>query len=196
MTAALLFVSGARVAGDDDERGLGPGERSYVATLSGRRRVQSTRARTLLRQGLARVLGGRAADLEVAVDAQGKPHISNGPWVSLAHSGEAVAALVDFDGPCGVDVEDARAVRDFRALASAAFGARPAGTDWTARAFYDAWCLREARFKAGTVGASAWTFQLGPFRGAAVTSGAGAPGCWSRTARGWAAAELALTPAP
>ena len=67
--------------------------------------------RSLLGDAMARkmmqnVTGIAAGDLDIRIDANGKPYVSNADHIhfNLSHSGEYVACILS-DRPCGIDVE-------------------------------------------------------------------------------------------
>ena len=114
-------------------------------TLSSRRAA----GRALALQLLV-ALGGDGWTIEV--DARGKP-VACGALlrhISIAHSGNLVAAAASAVGPVGIDVEYRDPDRDLNRLARAAYG--PAECQAVTRhgvsAFYRTWTLREAIGKA------------------------------------------------
>jgi phosphopantetheinyl transferase len=110
-------------------------------TLSSRRMV----GRALALQLLV-ALGGDGWTIEI--DARGKPVACGASerHISIAHTGNIVAATASAVGPIGIDVEYRDPNRDLNRLALAAYG--PAECQAVAThgvsAFYRIWTLREA----------------------------------------------------
>jgi phosphopantetheinyl transferase len=81
----------------------------------------------------------------------GKPFITNGPFLSLAHSGDYIAAAVSTAAPLGIDIEFAENTsRDFELLAGRLFS--PDELVYYHQApsplrFYAIWTQKEAAFK-------------------------------------------------
>ena len=95
-------------------------------------------------------LGGEGWTIEI--DARGKP-VARGAsvrHVSIAHTGNIVAAAASAVGPIGIDVEYRDPDRDLNRLALAAYGPAEcqAVTLYGVSAFYRIWTLREAISKA------------------------------------------------
>ena len=95
-------------------------------------------------------LGGEGWTIEI--DARGKP-VARGAsvrHVSIAHTGNIVAAAASAVGPIGIDVEYRDPDRDLNRLALAAYGPAEcrAVTRYGVSAFYRIWTLREAISKA------------------------------------------------
>ena len=114
-------------------------------TLSNRR----TAGRALALQLLV-ALGGEGWTIEI--DARGKP-VARGAAVrhiSIAHTGNIVAAAASAVGAIGIDVEYRDPDRDLNRLALAAYGPAEcqAVTRYGVSAFYRIWTLREAISKA------------------------------------------------
>ena len=88
----------------------------------------------------------------IDTDTRGKPIVCGASMrhVSIAHTGNLVAAAASAIGPVGIDVEHRDPARDLNRLALAAFG--PAECQAVAShgvsAFYRVWTLREAISKA------------------------------------------------
>lgn len=105
--------------------------------------------RSLAIQLLLALDGGRWT---IGTDARGKPIACglSARHVSIAHTGNVIAAAASSIGPVGIDVEYRDATRDLNPLALAAFG--PAECEAVASdgvsAFYRIWTLREAISKA------------------------------------------------
>jgi phosphopantetheinyl transferase len=114
-------------------------------TLSDRR----TAGRALALQLLV-ALGGEGWTIEI--DARGKPVACGAPvrHISIAHTGNIVAAAASAVGPIGIDVEYRDPDRDLNRLARAAYGPSEcqAVTRYGVSAFYRIWTLREAIGKA------------------------------------------------
>jgi phosphopantetheinyl transferase len=91
-------------------------------------------------------LGGE--DWSIETDARGKPVVRGSPvrHISIAHTGNIVAAAASAVGPIGIDVEYRDPARDLNSLALAAYG--PAECQAVAThgvsAFYRIWTIREA----------------------------------------------------
>jgi len=88
----------------------------------------------------------------IDTDTRGKPIVCGASMrhISIAHTGNLVAAAASAIGPVGIDVEHRDPARDLNRLALAAFG--PAECQAVASqgvsAFYRVWTLREAISKA------------------------------------------------
>jgi 4'-phosphopantetheinyl transferase len=116
---------------------------------SARRQSQFLAGRLLLRRALEFHLALPASSFEILAPENSAPRLERGPRFSLSHC-EGMAACFLSEEACGVDVEDASVQRDFSRLAeSAGLGELSSGEE-----FYEAWCEKEARFKAGE--ACAW----------------------------------------
>src|SRR5260370_410716 len=99
---------------------------------------------------LLRALGD--GEWSIETDARGKPLVCGASvrHISIAHTGNIVAAAASAVGPVGIDVEYRDPARDFRCLALAAFGpaACQAVVSHGASAFYRILTLRETTSKA------------------------------------------------
>lgn len=142
----------------------------------------SVSQRFLLGRALVRALVDRTTDIDgrdcrILSAANGKPFVrtpsgTDGPAISISHSGAMVVAAATDLGPLGIDVEFNRPNRPFDALAAFAFGPterRSAGR--SPNAFYRIWCLREAMSKATGKGLAEATNRIdqvsgGPDNGA------------------------------
>ena len=134
------------------------------------KRRQSYRARAELRRILALYLGGAPEQLCFIYGEHGKPALAIGPagdqaplCFNLSHSGDVALVSVVFERPqlqLGVDVEEARAGREFASIAESFFAADevavfrriPPGEQ--PAAFYRAWTRKEAYLKAIGTGLS------------------------------------------
>jgi len=131
---------------------LTKGERARYDSFSGPgRRDDFLAGRWLLRNLLASLRGGTAADHPADVDEEGRSRLARG-HANLSHSGDWIAcAVADF--PIGTDIESLRPRRDFLGIAERV--ASPAECAQLARlegaaqleAFYRLWTLREAWLK-------------------------------------------------
>ena len=126
---------------------LGESERAYLMRIQRpQRRAQFFRGRELLRYLLI------DCDATADVDDDGRPRIrsTTSLHASIAHSGDAVAAVVAAC-PVGVDIEPARKWRDPAAIEALL------DTGGGQSAALRAWVVAEARLKAGgTAGPSTW----------------------------------------
>ena len=131
---------------------------------------RSMTARALLYDLLQGVAGDAAADWRLEMDPSGRPILSSPnlsawnlsfagthasfPSVSIAHSGGWVMCGLSQDGAIGVDLEELRPDRNWRAMSETAFGPREAqraAADGMP-GFYRLWTLREAMAKATGAG--------------------------------------------
>ncbi|NYJ00154.1 phosphopantetheinyl transferase [Nocardioides thalensis] len=116
-------------------------------------------AHRLVRLCVAELVGGDAADVELAQECpecrltdHGRPYVVGAPdvHVSLSHTRGWVAAMAS-DAPCGIDVEQVREVSAGvpRRVLSAAEQAWVADQGDPTRAFAVLWARKEALVKAG-----------------------------------------------
>jgi phosphopantetheinyl transferase len=91
-------------------------------------------------------LGGE--DWSIEIDARGKPLACGASvrHISIAHTGNIVAAAASAVGPIGIDIEYRYPGRDLNSLALAAYGPTECQAVAThgVSAFYRIWTLREA----------------------------------------------------
>lgn len=124
---------------------LSPSETERLAALGRPARRQAFVAgRWLARQLLAERLAVPAADLRLALDAQGRSLPHQGLGLSISHSGGWLAAAVGPGDDFGIDIEQARAGRDWAGMA-ALIGLPDALSEAD---FYRHWVLCEAWLKA------------------------------------------------
>ncbi|MFH0241276.1 4'-phosphopantetheinyl transferase family protein [Streptomyces sp. HK10] len=121
----------------------------------GRRRFLG--ARLLCRTVLGELLGRPPAALRFVRGGLGRPELDPNPWgvrFSVSHTRGLVGCLVSWDGPCGLDVEQAVAaepvVRHGERWLAPAERARLSALapGRRARSFTDLWVLKEAYTKA------------------------------------------------
>ena len=115
---------------------------------AGAYRHQPDKWRALAGALLTRYIGqGRTA----AYTPAGKPVIPDGPFFSLAHSGEYAVAAVSTSAPVGIDIENTENTRrDFDLLAGRAFFPDELARYHAAKTpacFYEIWTQKEAAFK-------------------------------------------------
>ena len=122
-----------------------------------RRRFTVTRAS--LRVLLGGCVGERAAAIDFAYSAHGKPSLASGSTTppvhfNVSHAGEVALIGLSLDGPLGVDVEAVRTLPDRLAIASRFFTAAETETITTVPpeerdlAFFLCWTRKEAFSKA------------------------------------------------
>ena len=123
------------------------------------RQRQRETADRLARERLAARADHAEAKWRLVRDAVGRPvavgrNDRPGPAMSIAHSGALVALAISDIGPVGIDVEDRRRVRDFRAIATSYFSADDATLveRGGAPVFYRLWTAYEATLKLDPVG--------------------------------------------
>ena len=193
-------------------RFLSRAERARAGRLPAQRRAQYLAGRVLLRDACARLGGGPASAWRL--NPEGLPLAQRtgrpAPWLSLAHSGEWLAATASWGPGVGVDLERRGQRRDWRGLHRlvrrwelASEGcAWPAGPP--AEAFLGDWTRYEAAYKAAQSFAAAarrpqpvqaWTLQgkdlvlsvCGPERTAPawVWVGSGSLKEWVRCPQPW-----------
>jgi 4'-phosphopantetheinyl transferase len=92
----------------DEERGRV--ERLHLAPD----RERSALARVLLRFALAERFGGAPEEFAISWDRGPSIDIASRTWLSLAHSGDAVAVALSAVGPVGVDVEGIERAADMQ----------------------------------------------------------------------------------
>lgn len=124
------------------------------------RATQSTLGRRLLGQMVAE-LSGLSEDLfGIAPEPSGRLIVAAkdgsqlGVFVSLSHTGPALACAATMLGPIGIDIEQHRAGRNIAGIAESAFGPaeRQRCAHEGAPGFYRIWTLREAMAKASGAG--------------------------------------------
>jgi 4'-phosphopantetheinyl transferase len=186
--------------------GLSADEQQRAAAITEERERGSwSRSRGVLRALLGRYLRCAPGDVQLTVDAHGKPELSSDAparsplFFNLSHSQRWALYAFSADGPVGVDVQaprgaGARASVDHIALARRAFGeheaqrlslVEPARREWE---FLRAWTLHEARLKlfGAGIGASGlarvdaadtapWTVELDVGNGCAAALALGSP---------------------
>ncbi len=126
---------------------LGADERARLERFTReRRRRQFVLGRVLARQLAGALLGVAPREL-VLGGAPGAAPLLAGASLSIAHSGEWIAAAVAVGVKVGIDIEVPDPSRDLVALARQAFDDEALGRDPST--FYRAWCRAEAAFKLG-----------------------------------------------
>ena len=147
----------------------------------GRRR--SFVGRALLRGVLESLTGIDGREWVFTADDNGKPfarlsHETEGPAVSISHSGDFVAAAATTSGLIGIDIERQRMDRPLAALARYAFGPNECSESKDSHeSFYKIWTLREAMAKATGEGLPRAADGLDRVAGAPQT------GVWTRKER-------------
>jgi phosphopantetheinyl transferase len=137
--------------------GQGPALPAFLTPAEAERadrfKVADRKRQYLTGHGLLRLLASQVLSIpaeRIGLSAEGRPAFAASPvpiWLSLAHSGPFVAAVVSDEGPVGVDIEILDQERDWAGLAK--------GMRWDAeaasekRGFLERWTLKEAEFKAG-----------------------------------------------
>ena len=115
-------------------------------------RLRSIVGRGGLRWILSQYTGTPPGDLDFARTPYGKPFLSapaTGPAFNLSHSGDHVLFGVTAGSPCGVDVEQVRAMPDAESIAERSFCPREIA--WLKRpgsSFLRLWAAKEAVVKA------------------------------------------------
>ncbi|HUK24928.1 MAG TPA: 4'-phosphopantetheinyl transferase superfamily protein [Terriglobales bacterium] len=109
----------------------------------------------VLRLLLSRYLQNDPAKLEFRYSRRGKPMLSSGSLhFNGSHSGDFVLYAITAACPIGVDIENARPIPDFDAIAANYFSPREVATmralshEMRMLAFYTAWTRKEAFLKA------------------------------------------------
>jgi phosphopantetheinyl transferase len=144
-------------------------EARFLRMGSGSRAAQYRAGRWLLRR-LCSEVSGHSMD-EFSLNAEGAPVAgcpcgTARPFLSLAHSGDWVAATASY-GPVAVDLERRGSSRDWAGLGKALDLPAPHGEE----EILNAWTLREARIKAGAVkGLGVWRFETPDFVGCFMAS--------------------------
>jgi len=113
-------------------------------------------ARCLVDSVLQKYIGGTADELEFSREKNGRPYIAGAKLdFNLSHSGDWALLAVSAGTRVGVDIEQVREDRDFRAIACRYFSASEAkmicdsDNEFLARArFYALWTAKEAALKA------------------------------------------------
>jgi phosphopantetheinyl transferase len=122
-----------------------------TASMLPRRRSEYLASRALLRVALERYTGRPGASFGIRVADDGKPHCSDGPAISVSHSGELVVCAVGECTALGIDVE-ARIPRSVESTELAARYFTPYEARWLAAdadvRFGMLWVLKEAYLKA------------------------------------------------
>ncbi len=114
------------------------------------RRRQFLCGRALLRLLLQQVTGRPAAEHVLTSETGGKPLCSDGPAISITHSGEHVACSVGAGGALGIDLERVDERREVAQITQRFFSAEEQA--WISPGpkarFYMLWVLKEAFVKA------------------------------------------------
>ncbi len=121
-------------------------------TVAGKINNQSRRQSSLLARGLVHYLAGCLLDESgygIAKTESGCPFLQNRSGqklasVSLSHSHDIVAAVVDLEQCTGIDVEYCGAERDYQRIVRRIFPPATAEIIDSPEKFYQAWCLYEA----------------------------------------------------
>lgn len=119
-------------------------------------RHNTRRHASLLARGLTYYLFGQLsnnADYLLVKSGTGRPSLEDKrgnrqAFISLAHSRDVVACVIDMDYPAGIDVEYCRYDRDYKRITERIFPQDIAGRIQSQEQFYQAWCLYEAWGKA------------------------------------------------
>ncbi len=116
----------------------------------------------MLRALLAEHTGKPPLSFELSADERGKPLCTNGPAISISHSGDIVACAVMDAGDVGIDIEFPGRARNISAIAERYFSTGEA--EWLETQapdrFYMLWVLKEAWLKATGAGISGGLDQL------------------------------------
>lgn len=127
---------------------------AQAAELGGFRRWQDAQARLLGRLLLRRGLERLGLDPELARqalrDAQGRPHLPQGPDFNLSHSGGLVALALGWEVRLGLDLEEVRPLplEDFRSTLSQAEWRELEGLPRPWERFLELWTAKESVLKA------------------------------------------------
>lgn len=118
------------------------------------RRKQFVCTRILLRSLLERYTGHPTASHELIANDKGRPVCTDGPAISIAHSGDVVICAATDLGEIGIDIESTGQKRDVKGIANMYFAENEAA--WLATQsgdrFYMLWALKEAWLKATGLG--------------------------------------------
>jgi 4'-phosphopantetheinyl transferase len=153
------LITNVHIAFAREEDVLSAANQTAISRAFPGMRRPSAIARILLQELLAAGTGLAPGCWKIESEPSGRPMIAaNGPSatlpISLSHSRGWVACAASQQGQIGVDIESARAGRDWRCIAASAFGPKEhqrVNADGEC-AFYRIWTLREAIAKACGMG--------------------------------------------
>ncbi len=119
-------------------------------------RHDARRKASLLARGLTHHLFGQLTndfDHQLVKTETGRPSLQHNmsgrpAFISISHSHDIVASVIDLHNPVGIDVEHCRDDRDYRLIARRIFPQEIAEQIQSQESFYQAWCLYEAWGKA------------------------------------------------
>jgi phosphopantetheine--protein transferase-like protein len=163
MTASLWLLAGSAsklCTTLELERHLSDDERRRVATFgNAERRAQYTVGRAVLRQLLSSLVGIPGDDLELELEASGRPRLhpkhQSSVTFSITHTRDLVCWALHPKAVIGVDVEAVHRPREVNSLAERffhpcerAFVASATTQTAAQRRFLQCWTLKEAWFKA------------------------------------------------
>jgi len=127
------------------------------------RQQEFTSGRVLLRQSLAKLLQCPPAEIVLSINDQGKPFCSHpqAPHFSISHCAQHVAVALSLQ-PVGIDIEQAKARRNFNKIAEHYYAISEQKTlkllqepQEQENYFYQLWVLKEAIAKATGKGLAA-----------------------------------------